>query len=57
MLVQEFTDINIFRPECNISFETFNVIATFDGDVSPVLPYLNASLGGYTFDSESSPSQ
>jgi len=54
MLVQEFTDVNIFRPECNFSFETVNVIATFDGDVSPVLPFLNASLGGYAFDSESS---
>jgi ArsR family metal-binding transcriptional regulator len=54
MLVQEFTDIKIFRPECNYNFETVNVIATFDGDVSPVLPYLNATLGGYAFDSESS---
>ena len=53
MLVQEFTDVNIFRPECNFAFETVNVIATFDGDVSPVLPYLNASLGGYAFDTES----
>jgi ArsR family metal-binding transcriptional regulator len=54
MLVHEFTKVNIFRPECNFAFETVNVIATFDGDVSPVLPYLNASLGGYAFDSGSS---
>jgi ArsR family metal-binding transcriptional regulator len=54
MLVNEFTDVNIFRPECNFAFETVNVIATFDADVSPVLPYLNASLGGYAFDSETS---
>jgi ArsR family metal-binding transcriptional regulator len=54
MLVHEFTKVNIFRPECNFAFETVNVIATFDGDVSPVLPYLNASLGGYAFDTKTS---
>jgi ArsR family metal-binding transcriptional regulator len=54
MLVHDFIDINIFRPECNFAFATVNVIATFDADVSPVLPYLNATLGSYAFDSESS---
>lgn len=54
MLVHDFTDIYIFRPECNFAFATVNVIATFDADVSPVLPYLNATLGSYAFDAESS---
>jgi len=54
MLVEKYTDINIFRPECNFSFDTVNVIATFDADVSPVLPYLNATLGGYAFDAATS---
>ncbi len=54
MLVENYTDINIFRPECNHSFDSVNVIASFNADVSPVLPYLNATLGGYAFDAESS---
>ena len=42
----------IFRPECNPSFQSLHMIAHLDEDVAPVLPYLNAVLGGtgYTMD-------
>ncbi len=39
----------IFRPECNPSFESLHCIAHLDQDISPVLPYLNAVLGGYIY--------
>lgn len=37
---------NIFRPECNPSFESVHCIAHLNEDVGEVLPYLNAVLGG-----------
>jgi len=40
---------NIFRAECNPSFESLHCIADLDQDVSEALPYLNASLGGFTY--------
>lgn len=39
----------IFRAECNPSFESLHCIADLDQNISEVLPYLNASLGGYTY--------
>ncbi|MFZ5867093.1 MAG: (Fe-S)-binding protein [Thermodesulfobacteriota bacterium] len=39
----------IFRPECNPSFQSVHCIAHLDQDIGEVLPYLNASLGGYEF--------
>lgn len=36
----------IFRPECNPSFESVHCIAKLDQDISTALPYLNAELGG-----------
>lgn len=39
----------IFRPECNPSFQSLHCIAHLDQDVSKVLPYLNASLGGFEY--------
>ncbi len=36
----------IFRPECNPSFQSLHCIAHLDDDISEVLPYLNAVLGG-----------
>jgi len=38
-----------FRAECNPSFESLHCIAELDQDVSEALPYLNASLGGFTY--------
>ncbi|MFP4033466.1 MAG: (Fe-S)-binding protein [Desulfococcaceae bacterium] len=36
----------IFRPECNPSFASVHRVAHLDEDIAPVLPYLNAALGG-----------
>ena len=36
----------IFRPECNPSFTSVHCVAHLDEDIAPVLPYLNAALGG-----------
>ncbi|MEW6263299.1 MAG: (Fe-S)-binding protein [Thermodesulfobacteriota bacterium] len=40
---------DIFRAECNPSFESLHCIARLDDDVSPALPYLNAVLGGFSY--------
>ena len=39
----------IFRPECNPGFESVHCIAHLDQDISEVLPYLNAVLGGFDY--------
>jgi len=36
----------ISRPKCNTSFESVHCIAQLNEDISDVLPYLNAMLGG-----------
>lgn len=36
----------IFRPDCNPSFESVHCFARLEDDVSGALPYLNAVLGG-----------
>jgi ArsR family metal-binding transcriptional regulator len=36
----------IFRPECNPSFQSLHCIAHLDEDIEAVLPYLNTRLGG-----------
>ena len=36
----------IFRPECNPTFQSVHCIARLETDISEVLPYLNAVLGG-----------
>ena len=41
----------IFRPECNPGFKSVHCIAHLDQNISAVLPYLNAVLGGFKFDS------
>jgi len=45
MLLSGYTK-EIFRPECNPSFESVHCIARLNEDISAVLPYLNAVLGG-----------
>ncbi|WP_448382905.1 (Fe-S)-binding protein [Desulfosoma sp.] len=42
----------IFRPECNPSFQSLHCIAHLDQDVGEVIPYLNAVLGGSQFTRE-----
>ena len=39
----------IFRPECNPEFQSLHCIAHLDQDISAVLPYLNAALGGFEY--------
>jgi ArsR family metal-binding transcriptional regulator len=39
----------IFRPECNPQFQSLHCIAHLDQDVTEVLPYLNAVLGGHQY--------
>ena len=48
MLLKSYTK-RIFRAECNPNFESLHCIAHLDQDVSEALPYLNASLGGFTY--------
>jgi ArsR family metal-binding transcriptional regulator len=48
MLLKSYTK-RIFRAECNPSFESLHCIAQLGQDVSEALPYLNASLGGFTY--------
>jgi ArsR family metal-binding transcriptional regulator len=51
MLLKGYTK-HIFRPECNPSFQSLHCIARLDQDVSEVLPYLNAVLGGFEYHKE-----
>jgi len=39
----------VFRAKCNTSFQSVHCIAKLDQDISDVLPYLNAELGGYEY--------
>ena len=48
MLLKGYTK-EIFRPECNPSFQSLHCIAHLDQDVSEALPYLNAALGGFGY--------
>ena len=48
MLLSGYTK-DIFRAECNPSFESVHCIAHLSEDVSQVLPYLNTTLGGFTY--------
>mgnify|MGYP001548476979 CR=1 FL=1 len=42
----------IFRAECNSSFESVHCFAHLDEDVGDVIPYLNTEMGGYQFTKE-----
>jgi ArsR family metal-binding transcriptional regulator len=48
MLLKSYSK-EIFRPECNPGFESVHCIAHLDQDISKVLPYLNAVLGGFEY--------
>jgi ArsR family metal-binding transcriptional regulator len=39
----------IFRPECNPSFQSLHCLAHLDQDITEAIPYLNASLGGFEY--------
>ncbi|MCA1988191.1 MAG: Fe-S cluster protein [Desulfarculus sp.] len=51
MLLQSYRK-EIFRPECNPSFESLHCFAHLDQDVGEALPYLNASLGGFEYSTD-----
>ncbi len=51
MLLQGYRK-EIFRPECNPSFESLHCFAHLDQDVGEALPYLNASLGGFEYSTD-----
>ncbi len=42
----------LFRPECNPNFQSLHCFAHLDQDVGAVLPYLNATLGGFEYTAE-----
>lgn len=48
MLLKNYTK-EIFRPECNPSFQSLHCIAHLDQDIGEALPYLNAVLGGFEY--------
>ena len=48
MLLKTYSK-EIFRPECNPGFESVHCIAHLDQNIEPVLPYLNAVLGGFEY--------
>jgi ArsR family metal-binding transcriptional regulator len=48
MLLKSYSK-EIFRPECNPGFESVHCIAHLDQDISEVLPFLNAVLGGFDY--------
>ena len=48
MLLKNYTK-EIFRPECNPSFQSLHCIAHLEQDVSEALPYLNATLCGFEY--------
>jgi ArsR family metal-binding transcriptional regulator len=50
MLLPEIKHYEIFRPKCDPGKEVLHGIATFEADISPVFPYLNAELGGWDYD-------
>ena len=48
MLLKTYTK-EIFRPECNPSFQSLHCIAHLDEDIREALPYLNAVMGGFEY--------
>jgi len=51
MLLKSYTK-KIFRAECNPKFESLHCVATLHQNIEPVLPYLNAVLGGFEYFTE-----
>ena len=50
MLLDQVDTFEIFRPKMDSTKEVLHAIATFQADISPSLPYLNAELGGWDYD-------
>ena len=50
MLLERIENFEIFRPKMDSSKEVLHAIATFEADISPSFPYVNAELGGWDYD-------
>jgi ArsR family metal-binding transcriptional regulator len=50
MLLDQVDTFEIFRPKMDATKEVLHAIATFQADISPTLPYVNAELGGWDYD-------
>jgi ArsR family metal-binding transcriptional regulator len=50
MLLEKIDNFDIFRPKMDSSKEVLHAIATFQADISPAFPYVNAELGGWDYD-------
>ena len=50
MLLDQIGNFEIFRPKMNATKEVLHAIATFEVDISPAFPYVNAELGGWDYD-------
>ena len=50
MLLDRIDNFDIFRPKMDSSKEVLHAIATFEVDISPAFPYVNAELGGWDYD-------
>jgi ArsR family metal-binding transcriptional regulator len=50
MLLDRIENLDIFRPKMDASKEVLHAIATFQADISPAFPYVNAELGGWDYD-------
>jgi len=50
MLLDQIDTFEIFRPKMDSTKEVLHAIATFQADISPALPYVNAELGGWDYD-------
>jgi ArsR family metal-binding transcriptional regulator len=48
MLLKKYR-LEIFRPECNASFQSLHCHMHLDEDIGCVIPYLNGTLGGSAF--------
>ena len=50
MLLDQVKNFEIFRPKMDSTKEVLHAIATFEADISPAFPYINAELGGWDYD-------
>jgi len=49
MLLDRIKTFDIFRPKMDSTKEVLHAIATFEADISPSFPYVNAELGGWDY--------
>jgi ArsR family metal-binding transcriptional regulator len=50
MLLEKIDNCDIFRPKMDFTKEVLHAIATFQVDISPSFPYVNAELGAWDYD-------